>query len=198
MNIKISDDPITLFKNWLSEATKNETNDPGAMALATCGKDGKPSVRMILLKQFDENGFKFHTNKQSQKGDELTENPYAALCFHWKSLRKQVRAEGKIEIVTEQEADEYFTNRPYERQIGAWASQQSRPLESREHLEGKIKKLQVQYPKSSTVPRPTYWIGYRLIPQTIEFWWDNPDRLHDRLKYTKNSDGNWDIQRLYP
>lgn len=198
MNIKTSDDPITLFQSWLSQATKNETNDPGAMALATCSKDGKPSVRMILLKQFDENGFKFHTNKESQKGGELAENPYAALCFHWKSLRKQVRAEGKIEIVTEKEADDYFANRPYERQVGAWASQQSRPLESRAHLEERITELQAQYPKGATVPRPSYWIGYRLIPQTIEFWWDNPDRLHDRLKYTKNSDGNWDIQRLYP
>lgn len=198
MNIKTSDDPIALFKSWLSDATKNEINDPGAMALATCGKDGRPSVRMVLLKEFDKNGFKFHTNKQSQKGDELAENPYAALCFHWKSLRKQVRAEGKIELVTEKEADEYFANRPYERQVGAWASQQSRPLESREHLEERIQELQTQYPKGSAVPRPAYWIGYRLIPQTIEFWWDNEDRLHDRLKYTKNSDGNWDIQRLYP
>ena len=198
MNIKTSDDPITLFKNWFSKATETEINDPGAVALATCGKNGKPSVRMVLLKQFDESGFKFHTNKESQKGDELTENPYAALCFHWKSLRKQVRAEGKIELVTEKEADEYFANRPYERQVGAWASQQSRPLESREHLEEKIKKLQAQYPKGSTVPRPSYWIGYRLVPQTIEFWWDNEDRLHDRLQYTKNNHENWDIQRLYP
>ncbi|PCI56975.1 MAG: pyridoxamine 5'-phosphate oxidase [Alphaproteobacteria bacterium] len=198
MNIKTSDDPVALFKSWLSEATKDEINDPNAMALATCGKDGKPSVRMILLKQFDENGFKFHTNKESQKGEELSQTPYAALCFHWKSLRKQVRAEGRIEMVTEKEADDYFSNRPYERQIGAWASQQSRPLESRAHLEKKIKELQAQYPKGTTVPRPSYWVGYRLIPQTIEFWWDNPDRLHDRLKYTKNNDENWDIQRLYP
>ncbi|PCK00384.1 MAG: pyridoxamine 5'-phosphate oxidase [Zetaproteobacteria bacterium] len=198
MNKHTSDDPITLFQEWLDEAEKQEINDHAAMSLATCSKDGKPSIRMMLLKQADHNGFKFHTNQESQKGCELHKNPYAALCFYWKSLRKQVRIEGEVKIVTTQEAEEYFQNRPYERQVGAWASQQSRPLKSREYLEEKIKDFQIKYPKGSTIPCPEYWVGYRLVPNTIEFWWDNPDRLHDRLKYTKNNDGNWDITRLYP
>lgn len=198
MTSKLPETPFALFQEWLQEARKSEINDPDAMALATSTKDGKPSVRMVLLKQIDERGFKFHTNKESQKGAELTENPHASLCFHWKFLRKQVRVEGIIHEVTEQEADEYFADRPYARQIGAWASQQSRPLESREMLEEKIKDLQAQYPEGSTVPRPPYWVGYRLAPETIEFWWDNPDRLHDRIIYTKNDDGSWSTKRLYP
>lgn len=198
MNQNNFENPIELFESWLSEARKTEINDPEAMALATSTTDGKPSVRMVLLKQIDENGFKFHTNCESQKGNELTENPHAALCFHWKSLRKQIRIEGKIETVSTQEADEYFTTRPYARQIGAWASQQSRPLESREFLENKIIELQKTHPEGSIVPRPDYWIGYRLIPNKIEFWWDNPDRLHDRMLYTKQNDENWTKTRLYP
>ncbi len=198
MPLKMPEDPFSLFKEWLAEAEKSEINDPGAMALATCGNDGKPSVRMVLLKGLGDGGFKFHTNQESQKGSELSENPCAALCFHWKTLRKQVRAEGRIEIVDGKEADEYFADRPYERQIGAWASQQSRPLANRESLEATIEALQKQYPKGTLVPRPPYWIGYRLIPDNIEFWWDNPDRLHDRMKYTKYSKDMWTIQRLYP
>lgn len=198
MDKNISTPPIPLFKEWLEEAKNSEINDPGAMALATADANGKPSVRMILLKQVDELGFKFHTNCESKKGIQLHENPYAALCFHWKSLRKQIRVEGKIEHVSESEADAYFENRPYARQVGAWASQQSRPLKSRASLENDIKKMQEQYPENIKVPRPSYWVGYRLIPQNIEFWWDNPDRLHDRLLYTKNNAGEWDVTRLYP
>ncbi|MGH1377554.1 MAG: pyridoxamine 5'-phosphate oxidase [Alphaproteobacteria bacterium] len=198
MTINPPKDPIEYFKSWREDAQKNEINDPDAMSLATCDKSGNPSVRMVLLKQVDSYGFKFHTNKDSHKGNDLSENPRAAICFHWKSLRKQIRAEGSVEIVTQKEADDYFANRPYERQIGAWASQQSRPLESRAYLENRIEELRIEYPDKSNVPRPDYWIGYRLIPNKIEFWWDNPDRLHDRIQYTKNKQGNWNYQRLYP
>ncbi|MBI1301875.1 MAG: pyridoxamine 5'-phosphate oxidase [Alphaproteobacteria bacterium] len=197
MEIHLPENPFELFENWLQEAEKKEVNDPGAMALATSTSDGKPSVRMVLLKGIHNEGFKFHTNRESQKGQELEENAHAALCFHWKSLRKQVRVEGVIEIVSDKEADDYFADRPYARQIGAWASQQSRPLESREKLENKIKELEETYSEGN-VPRPPYWIGYRLMPEKIEFWWDNPDRLHDRFIYKKSHHGMWTTQRLYP
>ncbi len=190
--------PLELFHKWLEEARKSEINDPDAMALATSTKDGTPSVRMVLLKQADERGFKFHTNSQSQKGTEMEENPKASLCFHWKSLRKQVRVSGVIEKASAAEADEYFKNRPYARQIGAHASQQSRELQSREFLEAQIKDIEKNYPEGSNVPRPDYWLGYRLIPQTIEFWWDNPDRLHDRLLFEKTPQDSWTKKRLYP
>ncbi len=197
MEKKLPQDPLEIFHDWLSQAKENEVNDPGAMALATSTKDGKPSVRMVLLKQADQEGFKFHTNVQSQKGNEIEENPNVALCFHWKTLRKQIRVEGTIEQATQQEADEYFASRPRARQIGAWASQQSRPLKNRKSLEEQISNLEEQYPKGTTIPRPDYWQGYRVKPHKIEFWWDNPDRLHDRFTYTKT--GNiWDIKRLYP
>lgn len=198
MEKELPNNPIELFNAWLSEATKTEINDPDAMALATTNAKGIPSVRMVLLKQADDKGFKFHTNCESQKGEELAQNPYAALCFHWKSLRKQIRVQGKIIMVDKREADEYFEGRPYARKIGAWASSQSRPLDSRATLEHKISVLQEQYPEGSNIPRPEYWVGYRLIPNTIEFWWDNPDRLHDRMVYTKQENGSWTQQRLYP
>ena len=198
LDCQLNSDPIKQFNLWYEAAADNEINDPGAMALATCTKDAKPSVRMVLLKQADDNGFKFHTNRLSQKGNEIYENPYASLCFHWKSLRKQVRVSGKIEIVEEKEADEYFATRPYNRQIGAWASKQSKNLDSRKTLEDKIKTYENEYPEDSKIPRPEYWVGYRLVPQEIEFWTDNPDRLHDRFLYKKSNDGRWDITRLYP
>lgn len=198
-DINSETNPIELFNDWLNLARQNEINDPEAMALATADKNARPSVRMLLLKEANENGFKFHTNAQSQKGNELLENPFASLCFYWKSLRKQVRVEGKIEPATTQEANEYFANRPYMRQIGAHASAQSRPLESRAVLEEKIAILEKQYPEGSRIPRPDYWQGYRLIPSKIEFWWDNPNRLHDRIVFSRESkDAPWTTQRLYP
>tara|TARA_B100001093_G_C26414345_1_gene836978 strand:- start:29 stop:622 length:594 start_codon:yes stop_codon:yes gene_type:complete len=194
----LPDDPFALFNEWFEQAKKSEINDPNAMALATCTKDGKPSVRMILLKDFGEKGFKFHTNAESQKGHELDENAHAALCFHWKTLRKQVRIEGRVIMAPIEEADEYYKDRPYMRKIGAHASAQSRPLESREHLEQKLEELQKQYPEGSDIPRPSYWVGYYVVPEKIEFWWDNPDRLHDRIAYSKAPNGEWTQKRLYP
>lgn len=194
----LSDCPISQFNQWLEEATRSELNDPNAMALATSTKDGIPSVRMVLLKQADKNGFKFHSNAKSQKGNEIAKNPNVSLCFHWKTLRKQVRIDGKIEIVDTDEADEYFKTRPYNRKIGAWASEQSRPLESRDALEERIREYKSQYPDGSNIPRPKNWIGYRVIPSKIEFWMDNPDRLHDRFVYTLKGNAGWDITRLYP
>ena len=198
MKQTLPDNPLELFNNWLNQARKSEINDPDAMALATASKDAKPSARMVLLKQTSEKGFKFHTNSESQKGIQLAENQFAALCFHWKSLRKQIRIEGTASIASKEEADDYFENRPYNRKIGAWASQQTRPLESREKLEQQISALEAKYPEDQDIPRPAYWNGYWIKPDSIEFWWDNPDRLHDRFIYTKNEKGLWDIQRLYP
>lgn len=198
MKVILPDNPIPLFLEWLNEAKSSEINDPEAMALATSTRDGHPNVRMVLLKEANEQGFKFHTDEQSAKGCELKDNPRAALCFYWKSLRKQIRVTGRVDLVTEREADEYFSTRPYARQIGAHASAQSRPLDSRATLEKKIETLQKQYPEGSAIPRPAYWVGYRVVPEAIEFWWDNPDRLHDRIVYTRLRDDEWKTHRLYP
>lgn len=195
--IELPEAPLPLFHKWFAEAQTGEPNDPDAMALATATPDGRPIVRMVLLKQADERGFKFHSNEQSFKGRHLAANPHAALCFHWKSLRRQICVQGKVEIAPEAEADEYFATRPYERQIGAWASDQSRPLENRQILEKKIDTLKSQYPEGK-VPRPPQWVGYILKPERIEFWWSHRDRLHDRFEYKKGADGLWTIQRLYP
>lgn len=194
---QLPDDPLTLFHEWFGEAKSSEPNDPDAMALATATPDGRPIVRMVLLKQADERGFKFHSNKQSFKGRHLAANPHAALCFHWKSLRRQVCVQGEVGIAPEAESDEYFTTRPYERQIGAWVSDQSRPLAHREILENKVADLKKRYP-AGAVPRPPHWVGYILKPERIEFWWSHPDRLHDRFEYVKSPGGLWTIQRLYP
>ena len=192
-----NENPIDVFKNWFDEAEKSEVNDPGAVALATATKEGKPSVRMVLLKAVDERGFKFHTNSDSQKGLEIAENPCVSLCFYWKSLRKQVRVEGVIEEISDQEADEYFATRPYKRQIGAWASDQSRPLDSRETLEARIKEFEDKF-DGPGIPRPSNWKGYIVRPEKMELWFDNPDRLHDRFVYVC-VDGIWSKgQRLYP
>lgn len=190
--------PLVFFHNWYDEAVKSEPNDPDAMALATADRHGAPRVRIVLLKQADDRGFKFHSNEQSFKGLHLAENPRAALCFHWKSLHRQVCIEGTVEKASEAEADEYFTTRPYHRQIGAWSSAQSRPLESRDILESQFADYVKRYPQGEPVPRPPYWVGYILKPDAIEFWWSHPDRLHDRFRYKRDESGLWSVQRLYP
>ncbi len=188
-------DPIALFHEWFALAEKDELNDPNAMALATATRDGRPSVRMVLLKHLDARGFTFYTNVESQKGEELTANPHAALCFHWKSERRQVRVEGTVEAVSAADSDEYFHSRSRRSQIGALASQQSRPLASREELEAKATELAARYP--GEIPRPEYWRGFRVVPQRIEFWQDGPFRLHDRIVFTRSASG-WGKVRLYP
>jgi pyridoxamine 5'-phosphate oxidase len=188
-------DPIALFKTWFEAAAQEELNDPNAMSLATATSDGRPSVRMVLLKKVDEHGFTFYTNVESQKGQELLENPHAALCFHWKSQRRQVRIEGGVKGVLDADSDEYFHSRSRRSQIGAVASQQSRPVGSRAELEAKAAELAAKYPEQ--IPRPEYWRGFLVVPERIEFWQDGPDRLHDRIVFTRSGDG-WDKVRLYP
>ncbi len=193
-----SGDPINVFNQWFEEASSSETNDPGAMALATCSADGQPSVRMVLLKGADENGFKFHTNSDSQKGQDISQNNKVALCFHWKSLRKQVRVEGIVEEVSAEEADAYFKTRPEHRRLGAWASKQSSPLENRETLDKAVEEYRDKF-KGQDIPRPANWRGYRVVPHAIEFWFEGHERLHDRFIFRKDENGNWlKPQRLYP
>lgn len=191
-------DPFSLFEEWLAAATQAEPNDPNAMALATVDADGLPDVRMVLLNGRDERGFVFFTNSQSAKGEELAAVPKAAAVFHWKSLRRQVRLRGPVERVSAEEADAYFASRPRLSQIGAWASQQSRPLEGRFALEAAVAKTTAQY-ALGTVPRPPHWNGYRIRPVQMEFWADRPFRLHDRIRFTRAGDGaRWGKTRLYP
>lgn len=179
----------------MEEAKGSEPNDPNAVALATSTPDGRPSVRMVLMKRHDDRGFSFYTNAESQKGEELTSNPRAAMCFHWKSLRRQVRVEGTIVVQTAAEVDEYFHSRSRKSQLGAAASQQSRPLPDREKLETMVKDLAEEFP--GEIPRPAYWSGYVLCPERIELWQDGPDRLHDRILFTREG-GTWSKMRLYP
>jgi pyridoxamine 5'-phosphate oxidase len=191
-------EPFALFAAWMEEAKRSEPNDPNAMALATAGADGFPDVRMVLLKGFDEAGFVFFTNLESAKARELRERPQAALVFHWKSLRRQVRVRGSVTPVSEVEADAYFATRPRLAQIGAWASKQSSPLESRLAFEGAVARVTARYPLG-TIPRPPFWSGFRISPQTMEFWHDRPFRLHDRIAFTRSSsDDQWTKTRLYP
>jgi pyridoxamine 5'-phosphate oxidase len=191
-------DPLTLFRGWLKEAEASEPNDPTAMALATVDEEGLPNVRMVLLKAADERGFVFYTNIESQKGQELLSSEKAALCFHWKSLRRQVRIRGPVEMVSDAEADAYFDSRPRDSRIGAWASQQSRPLESRFALETAVAMYAAKY-AIGAIPRPSYWSGFRVRPISIEFWHDRPFRLHDRIAFRRESpDGGWTKTRLYP
>jgi len=193
-----TDEPLKLFQSWLDEAGKHEINDPNAMALATVDGDGLPNVRMVLLKGFDEAGFVFFTNLESAKGREIQSAGKAALCFHWKTLRRQVRVRGFVSQVTDAEADEYFASRARGSRLGAWASQQSRPLESRFALEAAVAKVAARYP-IGPVPRPPYWSGLRIAPVEIEFWHDRPFRLHERIVFRRPAPGlAWSKQRLYP
>jgi pyridoxamine 5'-phosphate oxidase len=193
-----ADEPFVLFAAWLEQATASEPRDPTAMTLATVDGDGMPNARMVLLKGADERGFVFYTNKGSQKGRELDASAKAALVFHWKSLNKQVRIRGTVEPVSEAEADTYFASRPKQAQIGAWASQQSQPLESRLAFEKAVALYGAKYATGS-VPRPPYWSGYRIVPLLIEFWQDRPFRLHDRVEFARDAPGApWRKPRLYP
>jgi pyridoxamine 5'-phosphate oxidase len=191
-------EPFALFAEWLADAEKSEPNDPTAMALATVDSAGLPNVRMVLLKDFDERGFVFYTNVESAKGVELTGSPKAALCFYWKSLRRQVRVRGPVEPVTDGESDAYFRSRPRDSRIGAWASKQSRPLESRFALEKAVAVFAARY-AIGEIPRPPYWSGFRVKPLSIEFWQDRPFRLHDRVKFERpDLNARWAQTRLYP
>lgn len=191
-------EPFALFERWFSDATASEPNDPNAMALATVDPDGLPNVRMVLMKGWDEAGFVFYTNTESAKGRELLSGKKAALVLHWKSLKRQVRVRGPVQIVTDAEADEYFHSRPRDSRIGAWASQQSRPLESRFALEKAVATNAAKY-AIGDVPRPPHWTGFRIRPVEIEFWQDKPFRLHDRIVFRRPApDGGWTKARLYP
>lgn len=193
-----SGDPLALFEAWFAEAKASEPNDPDAMALATVDATGLPDVRMVLLKAADARGFVFYTNEQSAKGGELASNPKAALVMHWKSIRRQVRARGAIERVSATEADAYFASRSRPSQVGAWASDQSRPLDSRATFEARVAEVEKRF-DGKDVTRPPHWGGYRINPVQIEFWMDRPYRLHDRVRFTRNNAGEaWTKTRLYP
>ena len=191
-------DPIELFKNWFDEAKNKEINDPNALALGTANKAGIPSVRMVLLKGFNKNGFVFYTNLNSQKGNELKENPYATMCFHWKSLLRQIRIVGTLKQVDDKVADDYYNTRAYESRIGAWASNQSSTLENREELLKNIENFKQRYSDKDNVPRPGHWSGWNLKPQSIEFWLDGENRIHERLKYTLDKKNIWNKSLLSP
>jgi pyridoxamine 5'-phosphate oxidase len=196
--IRETADPLELFAGWYAEAEKSEPNDPSGLTLATVGPDGTPSVRMVLLKGYDSDGFVFYTNYESRKGRHLLDHPKAAMLFHWKSLRRQVRLEGPVTQTTPEEADAYFATRARGSQIGAWASDQSRPLESRFALEKSVAEFGARH-LIGTVPRPPHWSGFRLRPNLIEFWQDGAFRLHDRLEYSRSSAGApWSTRTLYP
>jgi pyridoxamine 5'-phosphate oxidase len=191
-------DPIELFRVWMEEAKKTEPNDPNALALATSDKDNSPSVRMVLLKDFSKDGFTFYTNLNSQKGNELKSNPKAAMCFHWKSLLRQIRITGQIKKVSDKVADEYYNTRDYESRIGAWASKQSTILKNRDELLKSIEAFKQKYNDQSKVPRPDHWSGWNLIPSSIEFWLDGDSRIHERLKYDREETGSWVKSLLNP
>jgi pyridoxamine 5'-phosphate oxidase len=191
-------DPIDLFEVWMNEARKTEPNDPNAVALGTSDLNNFPSIRMVLLKDFNKDGFIFYTNLNSQKGNELKNNPKAAMCFHWKSLLRQVRINGVVKKVSDEVADEYYNKRGYESRIGAWASKQSSILSNRDELLNSIEEYKKKYDNKNEVPRPDHWSGWKLIPSSIEFWLDGDSRIHERLKYIKYEEGNWIKSLLSP
>ena len=192
------ENPIELFNEWFNEAKKTEINDPNALALATSTKDGEPSVRMVLLKDFNQNGFVIYTNLDSKKSTDIKNNPNASMCFHWKSILRQVRITGKIIKVSNKDADIYFQSRDYESRIGAWASKQSSVLKNREELYQEIENYKKKYSDKNNVPRPSNWSGWNLNPNEIEFWLDGKNRIHQRLKYIKKQNGNWNRSLLSP
>ena len=191
-----TDDPIEKFRGWLAEAEAKEINNHNAMSLATASADGRPSVRMVLLKDVDDRGFVFYTNLESRKGGELAENPHAALCFHWKSLDRQVRVEGAVQPVDPAEADAYYESRHRSSRIGAWASRQSRPMKTRFDLEKRVAEFTAKF-HISAIPRPDFWSGFRIVPSRIEFWTEGAFRLHERLVYHQ-VDAGWETERLFP
>ena len=192
------DNPYKLFEEWFNEAKKSELNDPNALALGTADKGGIPSVRMVLLKGFSDNGFVFFTNLNSKKSLDINSNPKASMCFHWKSLLRQIRIVGKINSISEKEADEYYSSRAYGSRIGAWASNQSSILNDREELYESIKNYKKKFPDENNVPRPNYWSGWNLSPNEIEFWLDGENRIHQRLKYIRLDENNWKKVLLSP
>lgn len=191
-----SDDPIALFSEWLADASEHEVNDPNALALATVDADGMPNVRMVLLKHADAHGFVVYTNYQSDKGREILSSRKAAMCFHWKSLRRQVRLRGTVETVSPEEADAYYDSRPRGSRIGAWASQQSRAMPERDSLEKEVAAYTERFGEGH-IPRPPHWSGFRLVPSVIEFWHDRPFRLHERVRFESSGSG-WEKTRLFP
>jgi len=191
-------DPIELFKIWMEEAKKTEPNDPNALALGTSDQNNIPSVRVVLLKDVNKEGFIFYTNLGSQKSNELKDNPKAAMCFHWKSLLRQVRINGTVKKVLNEVADEYYNSRSYESRIGAWASKQSSILNNRNELLNSIEEYKNIYNNENEVPRPDHWSGWSLTPQSIEFWLDGENRIHERLKYTRSENGRWNKSLLSP
>ncbi len=194
--IPLNADPINLFKEWFEIAEKNELNDPNAMALSTISSDNKPSSRIVLLKSFSVNGFVFYTNSNSKKGQSISYNNYVALNFHWKTIKKQIRVEGAISLISQEESDKYFNSRPFESKVGALSSLQSEELNKREELIAKFEELKKFY-ENSKVPRPAHWNGYIVKPDLIEFWNNMPSRLHDRVEY-KSTSSEWVSRRLYP
>ena len=192
------DDPFKLFEKWFDEAKKKEINDPNALALGTASKTGIPSVRMVLLKGFDKNGFVFYTNLNSQKGNELKDNPNATMCFHWKSLLRQIRIVGTLELVDDKIADDYYNTRAYGSKIGAWASNQSNILKNREELLNSLENFKKKYNDKDKVPRPDHWSGWNLKPSSIEFWLDGDNRIHERLKYKLTANNGWTKSLLSP
>ncbi|MBV9960693.1 MAG: pyridoxamine 5'-phosphate oxidase [Parafilimonas sp.] len=192
----VAADPIDQFARWWNEALNSEITEPNAMTLATSTKDGKPSARIVLLKGLNKNGFVFYTNYNSHKGNELTENPYAALVFFWKEIERQVRIEGEVEKVSAEESDAYFLSRPEGSRIGAWASPQSTIIKNRQLLETNVERFTKEFKNS--ISRPSHWGGYRVMPLKIEFWQGRSNRLHDRLQYTKTVEGSWKVERLAP